>query len=254
MSDEFAYVSHFDSYIGTSNSNFFFCFQIGMRFAQKQEPLPYLVSQPLPWQVHSVSHSRRSSKADEVSCNETCTLVWLLLMHQGNSTQLIQASFILHMTESSTITTSSPVDIVSTGDSGLPFYRNIDGSFWGKGQVICSAIWTSPMSVAGIFTHKWAFLIFCYLPARQSMWKVHHSSLTQHVSIWTWSHVLFLVIVSQRRKIKLSVASNSVKQWPFGPQWINVSESINPCSEINTVHILTVIWLFHRRSDYGFVN
>ncbi|XP_075999549.1 uncharacterized protein LOC142992883 isoform X2 [Genypterus blacodes] len=36
-----------------------------MRFAQQQEPLPYLVSQPLPWQVHSVSHSRRSSKADE---------------------------------------------------------------------------------------------------------------------------------------------------------------------------------------------
>uniref|UniRef100_A0A3P8SWG7 Secreted protein n=1 Tax=Amphiprion percula TaxID=161767 RepID=A0A3P8SWG7_AMPPE len=38
---------------------------IGMRFAQQQEPLPYMVSQPLPWQVHSVSHSRRSSKAEE---------------------------------------------------------------------------------------------------------------------------------------------------------------------------------------------
>uniref|UniRef100_A0A3P9QHE9 Uncharacterized protein n=1 Tax=Poecilia reticulata TaxID=8081 RepID=A0A3P9QHE9_POERE len=38
---------------------------IGVRFAQKDEPLPYMVSQPLPWQVHSVSHSRRSSKAEE---------------------------------------------------------------------------------------------------------------------------------------------------------------------------------------------
>ncbi|XP_043976587.1 uncharacterized protein LOC122833228 [Gambusia affinis] len=38
---------------------------IGVRFAQKDEPLPYMVSQPLPWQVHSVSHSRRSSKAEQ---------------------------------------------------------------------------------------------------------------------------------------------------------------------------------------------
>ncbi|XP_051814211.1 uncharacterized protein LOC127536872 [Acanthochromis polyacanthus] len=38
---------------------------IGVRFARQQEPLPYMVSQPLPWQVHSVSHSRRSSKAEE---------------------------------------------------------------------------------------------------------------------------------------------------------------------------------------------
>ncbi|KAF1394049.1 hypothetical protein PFLUV_G00022470 [Perca fluviatilis] len=38
---------------------------IGVRFARQQEPLPYMLSQPLPWHVHSVSHSRRSSKADE---------------------------------------------------------------------------------------------------------------------------------------------------------------------------------------------
>ncbi|XP_062241279.1 uncharacterized protein LOC133951384 isoform X2 [Platichthys flesus] len=38
---------------------------IGVRFARQQEPLPYMLSQPLPWQVHSVSHSRRSSKAEE---------------------------------------------------------------------------------------------------------------------------------------------------------------------------------------------
>ncbi|XP_054649120.1 uncharacterized protein LOC129190726 [Dunckerocampus dactyliophorus] len=38
---------------------------IGVRLAGQKEPLPYMVSQPLPWQVHSVSHSRRSSKADE---------------------------------------------------------------------------------------------------------------------------------------------------------------------------------------------
>ncbi|XP_044210386.1 uncharacterized protein LOC122984126 isoform X3 [Thunnus albacares] len=38
---------------------------VTVRFARQQDPLPYMVSQPLPWQVHSVSHSRRSSKADE---------------------------------------------------------------------------------------------------------------------------------------------------------------------------------------------
>ncbi|XP_056139340.1 uncharacterized protein LOC130115626 [Lampris incognitus] len=38
---------------------------IGARFARQQDPLPYLVAQPLPWQVHSVSHRRRSSKSDE---------------------------------------------------------------------------------------------------------------------------------------------------------------------------------------------
>ncbi|XP_069003419.1 uncharacterized protein [Embiotoca jacksoni] len=38
---------------------------IGVRFARQQDPLPYIVSQPLPWQIHSVSHSRRSSKAEE---------------------------------------------------------------------------------------------------------------------------------------------------------------------------------------------
>uniref|UniRef100_A0A3B4VJE3 Secreted protein n=1 Tax=Seriola dumerili TaxID=41447 RepID=A0A3B4VJE3_SERDU len=38
---------------------------IGVRFARQQDPLPYMVSQPLPWQIHSVSHSRRSSKAEE---------------------------------------------------------------------------------------------------------------------------------------------------------------------------------------------
>ncbi|XP_037553074.1 uncharacterized protein LOC119429535 [Nematolebias whitei] len=62
---------------------------IGIQFSHKREPLPYMVSQPLPWQVHSVSHSRRSSKAEEFdglrrnsigvyrknssACNGTCT-------------------------------------------------------------------------------------------------------------------------------------------------------------------------------------
>ncbi|XP_061136944.1 uncharacterized protein LOC133155552 isoform X2 [Syngnathus typhle] len=40
--------------------------KIGDHFGHQQEPLPYMVSQPLPWQVHSVSHSRRSSKAEEL--------------------------------------------------------------------------------------------------------------------------------------------------------------------------------------------
>uniref|UniRef100_A0A3B4CYS2 Uncharacterized protein n=1 Tax=Pygocentrus nattereri TaxID=42514 RepID=A0A3B4CYS2_PYGNA len=38
-----------------------------MRLAEQQDALPYMVSQPLPWQVHYVSHSRRGSKAEEVS-------------------------------------------------------------------------------------------------------------------------------------------------------------------------------------------
>lgn len=36
-----------------------------LQFGRKPEPLPYMVSQPLPWQVHSVSHSRKNSKVDE---------------------------------------------------------------------------------------------------------------------------------------------------------------------------------------------
>ncbi|KAM8769506.1 uncharacterized protein AB9X84_002181 isoform 2-T2 [Acanthopagrus schlegelii] len=38
---------------------------IGVRFARQEDPLPYMVSQPLPWQIHSVSHSRKGSKAEE---------------------------------------------------------------------------------------------------------------------------------------------------------------------------------------------
>lgn len=38
---------------------------ISLQFGRKPEPMPYMVSQPLPWQVHSVSHSRKNSKADE---------------------------------------------------------------------------------------------------------------------------------------------------------------------------------------------
>lgn len=52
-----------------------FHFQIGVRFARQQDPLPYMVSQPLPWQVHSVSHSRKSSRADEVSGDQISTSV-----------------------------------------------------------------------------------------------------------------------------------------------------------------------------------
>ncbi|CAL1570490.1 unnamed protein product [Knipowitschia caucasica] len=38
---------------------------ISLQFERKPEPLPYMVSQPLPWQVHSVSHSRKNSRTDE---------------------------------------------------------------------------------------------------------------------------------------------------------------------------------------------
>ncbi|KAL7849549.1 hypothetical protein SRHO_G00211720 [Serrasalmus rhombeus] len=39
--------------------------QLGVRCVRQQDALPYVVSQPLPWQVHYVSHSRRGSKAEE---------------------------------------------------------------------------------------------------------------------------------------------------------------------------------------------
>lgn len=38
---------------------------ISLHFERKPEPVPYMVSQPLPWQIHSVSHSRKSSRVDE---------------------------------------------------------------------------------------------------------------------------------------------------------------------------------------------
>uniref|UniRef100_A0A3B4A4S0 Uncharacterized protein n=1 Tax=Periophthalmus magnuspinnatus TaxID=409849 RepID=A0A3B4A4S0_9GOBI len=50
--------------------------QISLHFERKPEPLPYMVSQPLPWQIHSVSHSRKNSRVDEVNSNAsngTCT-------------------------------------------------------------------------------------------------------------------------------------------------------------------------------------
>ncbi|KAK7156160.1 hypothetical protein R3I94_006288 [Phoxinus phoxinus] len=39
--------------------------QLGVRWVREQEPVPYLVSQPLPWQVHNVSLSRRGSRSEE---------------------------------------------------------------------------------------------------------------------------------------------------------------------------------------------
>lgn len=57
----------------TMTQTCFFYLQIGSRFARQEDPVPYMVSQPLPWQVHSVSHSRRSSKAEEVSLYRTPT-------------------------------------------------------------------------------------------------------------------------------------------------------------------------------------
>ncbi|KAJ7990386.1 hypothetical protein DPEC_G00299760 [Dallia pectoralis] len=39
--------------------------KIGLRFACCDPPLPMLVSQPLPWQVHHVSQRRRSSLSAE---------------------------------------------------------------------------------------------------------------------------------------------------------------------------------------------
>lgn len=57
---------------------FFFYLQIGSRFTRQEDPVPYMVSQPLPWQVHSVSHSRRSSKAEEVSLYRASTPLFII--------------------------------------------------------------------------------------------------------------------------------------------------------------------------------
>lgn len=97
-------------------------FQIGVRFARQQDPLPYLVSQPLPWQVHSVSHSRRSSKADEVSFNKICISVELrsLTLKRWHSRVTdvlvwIQLTLILHMTRPPT--QPHPGHLVCTSNS-----------------------------------------------------------------------------------------------------------------------------------------
>uniref|UniRef100_A0A8C9RGA2 Uncharacterized protein n=1 Tax=Scleropages formosus TaxID=113540 RepID=A0A8C9RGA2_SCLFO len=39
--------------------------QFGLRWV-RQERLPYMVSQPMPWQVHYVSQSRRTSRTEEL--------------------------------------------------------------------------------------------------------------------------------------------------------------------------------------------
>ncbi|XP_051521101.1 uncharacterized protein LOC127421917 isoform X2 [Myxocyprinus asiaticus] len=39
--------------------------QLGIRWVRQPEPLPYMVSQPLPWQVHNVSQGRRRSRTEE---------------------------------------------------------------------------------------------------------------------------------------------------------------------------------------------
>lgn len=70
-----------------------FYFQIGERFARQQDPVPYMVSQPLPWQVHSVSHSRRSSKAEEVSFKEIFTHTAHTIHIHSVHEQIIQYSY-----------------------------------------------------------------------------------------------------------------------------------------------------------------
>ncbi|XP_035644958.1 uncharacterized protein LOC118395328 isoform X2 [Oncorhynchus keta] len=39
--------------------------KIGVRFARRDPPLPFVVTQVLPWQVHHVSQKRRSSATAE---------------------------------------------------------------------------------------------------------------------------------------------------------------------------------------------
>uniref|UniRef100_A0A671KWB8 Uncharacterized protein n=1 Tax=Sinocyclocheilus anshuiensis TaxID=1608454 RepID=A0A671KWB8_9TELE len=58
-------------------------FQLGVRWVRQQKPLPYMVSQPLPWQVHYVSHSRKGSRSEEM--NEK--LGNMLNNHENNVTK-----------------------------------------------------------------------------------------------------------------------------------------------------------------------
>ncbi|XP_042564694.1 uncharacterized protein LOC122133177 [Clupea harengus] len=39
--------------------------QVGLRWGRQPAPLPYMLAQPIPWQIHSVSSSRRGSRAEE---------------------------------------------------------------------------------------------------------------------------------------------------------------------------------------------
>ncbi|XP_048837358.1 uncharacterized protein LOC125711941 isoform X3 [Brienomyrus brachyistius] len=41
--------------------------QVGLSLLHP-DVLPYVVSQPMPWRVHYVSQSRRSSRTDEIVC------------------------------------------------------------------------------------------------------------------------------------------------------------------------------------------
>lgn len=144
-----------------------FHFQIGVRFARQEDPLPYMVSQPLPWQIHSVSHSRRGSKAEEVSsCWRTKAI---------DSLWLIQGTFIPHDW------LINYDHIFSAGVlSGLNHHRSADVSFFDETQIIK----LDEICMAAEFCSQICFsnLLF-YQVARLSMCKVQRSNLTQHVSI-----------------------------------------------------------------------
>lgn len=149
-----------------------FHFQVAVRFARQQDPLPYMVSQPLPWQVHSVSHSRRSSKADEVSYNEICTSVVVsvtLLSCQDNWILQSGHDWVIHCNH-----------ILSSEHWGLLWVTFFFFFFFTEKEL---SKCVSSVRVAGVFTHKLAFLIFFYLKVRLSMWNIQQSTLTQHVSI-----------------------------------------------------------------------
>uniref|UniRef100_A0A3B3QSV3 Secreted protein n=1 Tax=Paramormyrops kingsleyae TaxID=1676925 RepID=A0A3B3QSV3_9TELE len=63
-----------------------------VRGRQVKYVLPYVVSQPMPWRVHYVSQSRRSSRTDEVS---TCprVAVSVLLTSENKAAATIQTQF-----------------------------------------------------------------------------------------------------------------------------------------------------------------
>uniref|UniRef100_A0A8C7JS35 Uncharacterized protein n=1 Tax=Oncorhynchus kisutch TaxID=8019 RepID=A0A8C7JS35_ONCKI len=56
--------------------------KIGVLFARSDPPLPFLVTHPLPWQVHHVSQKRRSSATAEVSPSN----IPILQHHTPNTT------------------------------------------------------------------------------------------------------------------------------------------------------------------------
>lgn len=213
-------------------------FQIGVRFARQQDPLPYLVSQPLPWQVHSVSHSRRSSKVDEVSFNKICISVELRSLtpkrwHSRVTDVLvwIQLTLILHMTRPPT--QPHPGHLVQYAPPilwGLVIGLNSYWKQWWerKGWKVQFLNSRPPLpALLEELTHTFAFLI-CIATEHEVTWvKVWACVVTQAQRMKLW---VFMPLHSaeKQHKLKLRFPSDFVI-------FVDLSKSLNHCSGVSTV-------------------